>query len=231
MNPLLLEKIKESLSSVLPITAIVMALSITIVPLTPGVLVLFLFGSFLLIVGVGMFTLGVDMSMTPMGSAIGVTMSRAKHMAIPLVVAFILGMLITVAEPDLTVLAQQVPAIPNQVLIFTVAAGVGLFLVVALLRVMLKIPLSLLLVGFYVAAFVLAILFTPNDFIPVSFDSGGVTTGPITVPFIMALGVGLASVRNDKNATSDSFGLVALCSIGPIVSVLILGICYAPDSA
>ncbi len=231
INPQLLEKIRESLSSVLPITAIVMVLSVTIVPLTPGVLVLFLFGAFLLIVGVGMFTWGVDMSMTPMGSAIGVTMSRAKHMAVPLIVAFVLGMLITVAEPDLTVLAQQVPAIPNQVLIFTVAAGVGFFLTVALLRVMLKIPLSWLLVGFYVLAFVLAIVFTPNGFIPVSFDSGGVTTGPITVPFIMALGVGLASVRNDKNATSDSFGLVALCSIGPILSVLLLGVFYAPDSA
>ena len=231
INPQLMEKIRESLSSVLPITAIVMALSITIVPLTTGVLVLFLFGSFLLIVGVGMFTLGVDMSMTPMGSGIGVYMSRAKHRAIPLAAAFVLGMLITVAEPDLTVLAGQVPAIPNMVLILTVAAGVGLFLAVALLRVMLKIPLSRLLVGAYLLAFVLALVFAPNDFIPVSFDSGGVTTGPITVPFIMALGVGLASVRNDKNATSDSFGLVALCSIGPILSVLILGICYAPDSA
>ena len=231
INPQLMEKIKESLSSVLPITAIVLALSITIVPLTPGVLVLFLFGSFLLIVGVGMFTLGVDMSMTPMGSAIGVTMSRARRRILPLAAAFLLGMLITVAEPDLTVLAGQVPAIPNLVLILTVAAGVGLFLVVALLRVTLKIPLSYLLVSFYLGAFVLAVLFTPNDFIPVSFDSGGVTTGPITVPFIMALGVGLASVRNDKNATNDSFGLVALCSIGPILSVLILGICYAPDSA
>ena len=231
INPQLMEKIKESLSSVLPITAIVLALSITIVPLTPGVLVLFLFGSFLLIVGVGMFTLGVDMSMTPMGSAIGVTMSRARRRVLPLAAAFLLGMLITVAEPDLTVLAGQVPAIPNLVLILTVAAGVGLFLVVALLRVTLKVPLSYLLVGLYLGAFVLAILFTPNDFIPVSFDSGGVTTGPITVPFIMALGVGLASVRNDKNATNDSFGLVALCSIGPILSVLILGICYAPDSA
>ncbi len=231
INPQLLEKIKESLSSVLPITAIVMILSITIVPLTPGVLVLFLFGSFLLIVGVGMFTMGVDISMTPMGNAIGVTMSRARHRAVPLAVAFVLGMLITVAEPDLTVLAQQVPAIPNWTLILTVAGGVGLFLVVALLRVMLKIPLSHLLVSFYLGAFLLAIVFVPNDFIPVSFDSGGVTTGPITVPFIMALGVGLASVRNDKNATSDSFGLVALCSIGPILSVLILGICYAPDSA
>ena len=231
INPQLMEKIKESLSSVLPITAIVLALSITIVPLTPGVLVLFLFGSFLLIVGVGMFTLGVDMSMTPMGNAIGVTMSRARRRILPLAAAFLLGMLITVAEPDLTVLAGQVPAIPNLVLILTVAAGVGLFLVAALLRVTLKVPLSYLLVGLYLGAFVLAILFTPNDFIPVSFDSGGVTTGPITVPFIMALGVGLASVRNDRNATNDSFGLVALCSIGPILSVLILGICYAPDSA
>ncbi len=231
INPQLLEKIRESLSSVLPITAIVLLMSITIVPLTPGALVLFLFGSALLIVGVGVFTLGVDMSMTPMGSSIGVYMSRAKHMAIPLAVAFVLGMLITVAEPDLTVLAQQVPAIPSWTLIITVAAGVGLFLVVALLRVMLKIPLSQLLVGFYLGAFILALLFVPTDFIPVSFDSGGVTTGPITVPFIMALGVGVASVRSDKNSTSDSFGLVALCSIGPILSVLILGICYSPDSA
>lgn len=230
INPQLLEKIKESLASVLPITAIVLALSITIVPLTPGALVLFLFGSLMLIVGVGVFTLGVDMSMTPMGSGIGVYMSRARHMAIPLAVAFVLGLLITVAEPDLTVLAGQVPAIPNQVLIFTVAAGVGLFLVVALLRILLKIPLSRLLVGFYLVVFTLA-LFAPKDFIPVSFDSGGVTTGPITVPFIMALGVGMASVRSDKNSTSDSFGLVALCSIGPILSVLVLGICFAPDSA
>ena len=231
INPLLLEKIKESLSSVLPITAIVLALSISIVPLTTGALVLFLFGAVLLIVGVGVFTLGVDMSMTPMGSAIGMYMSRAKHISIPLAVAFVLGLLITVAEPDLTVLAGQVPAIPSRVLIFTVAAGVGLFLVIALLRVMLKIPLSQLLVSFYLGAFVLALLFAPRDFIPVSFDSGGVTTGPITVPFIMALGVGVASVRSDKNATSDSFGLVALCSIGPILSVLILGICFSPDSA
>ena len=231
INPQLLEKIRESLSSVLPITAIVLLLSVTMVPLTPGALVLFLFGSLLLIVGVGVFTLGVDMSMTPMGGGIGAYMSRARHMSVPLLIAFALGMLITIAEPDLTVLAQQVPAIPNQVLILTVAAGVGLFLVIALLRVMLKIPLSRLLVVFYLAAFALAILFTPNDFIPVSFDSGGVTTGPITVPFIMALGVGAASVRSDKNSTSDSFGLVALCSIGPVLSVLVLGVCYAPDSA
>ena len=231
INPQLLEKIRESLSSVLPITAIVLLLSITAVPLTPGTLVLFLFGAVLLIVGLGVFTLGVDMSMTPMGSGIGVYMSRSRYMAVPLAAAFVLGVIITVAEPDLTVLAQQVEAIPSTVLILTVAAGVGAFLVIALLRVMLKIPLSQLLVSFYLGAFVLALLFAPRDFIPISFDSGGVTTGPITVPFIMALGVGLASVRSDKNSTSDSFGLVALCSIGPILSVLILGICYSPESA
>ena len=230
INPQLLEKIKESLSSVLPITAIVLMLSMTITPLTTGALVLFLFGAALLIVGVGVFTLGVDMSMTPMGHGIGVTMSRARHMAIPLVVAFVLGVLITVAEPDLTVLAEQVSAIPSHVLILTVAAGVGLFLVIALLRTMLSVHLSHLLAGAYLLVFLLA-LFAPRDFIPVSFDSGGVTTGPITVPFIMAMGVGMASVRSDKNSTSDSFGLVALCSIGPVLSVLLLGICYAPESA
>ena len=230
INPQLLEKIKESLSSVLPITAIVLLLSMTITPLTTGALVLFLFGAALLIVGVGVFTLGVDMSMTPMGHGIGVTMSRARHMAIPLVVAFVLGVLITVAEPDLTVLAEQVSAIPSHVLILTVAAGVGLFLVIALLRTMLSVHLSHLLAGAYLLVFLLA-LFAPRDFIPVSFDSGGVTTGPITVPFIMAMGVGMASVRSDKNSTSDSFGLVALCSIGPVLSVLLLGICYAPESA
>ena len=230
INLQLMEKIKESLSSVLPITAIVLLLSVTIAPLTPGAIVLFSFGAILLIVGVGIFTLGVDLSMTPMGQGIGTALGRSKSLALPILLCFVLGALITVAEPDLQVLAEQVPAVPNMTLILTVAVGVGIFLVIALLRVRLQIPLSFLLVGFYIAAFALS-LFVPADFIPAAFDSGGVTTGPITVPFIMALGVGMASMRSDKNATSDSFGLVALCSIGPILSVMILGICYTPDSA
>ena len=230
INPQLLEKIKESLSSVLPITAIVLVLSISVAPLTPGTMVLFLFGALMLIFGIGIFTLGADMSMTPMGSGMGVYLSRSKKMIISLLAAFLLGAIVTIAEPDLQVLAQQVPAIPDMTLILTVAVGVGIFLLIAMLRMLLAIPLSYLLVGFYTLAFAL-VLFTPNDFIPVSFDSGGVTTGPITVPFIMALGVGMASVRSDKNSTSDSFGLVALCSIGPILSVLILGVCYSPDGA
>ncbi|MFR5601213.1 MAG: DUF1538 domain-containing protein [Lachnospiraceae bacterium] len=225
-----MEKVYESVASVLPITGIVLALSISIAPLTPGTLVLFLFGALLLVFGMGFFTLGVDMSMIPMGEGIGVQMSKSKRIWIPLVVCLILGIMITVAEPDLQILANQVSSIPNAVLIFTVAAGVGLFLLMAELRMLLKIPLSYALVFFYTIIFGFTIL-APEAFIPVSFDSGGVTTGPITVPFLMALGIGMASVRSDKNSSNDSFGLIALCSIGPIMSVLLLGIFYRPDSA
>ncbi len=230
INPQLMEKIKESLSSVLPITAIVLLLCVSIAPIQTGTLVLFLFGALLLIVGIGFFTLGADISMTPMGQGMGVEMGRARHLTLPLLAAFVLGLLITIAEPDLQVLATQVPAIPSTVLIFTVAAGVGLFLALAVLRTYIKLRLSTLLLIFYSIVLLLTIL-TPGSFIPVSFDSGGVTTGPITVPFIMSLGVGLASVRSDKHATGDSFGLVSLCSIGPVIAVLLLGSFYRPDSA
>jgi len=229
-NELLKEKVIESLSSVLPITVIVLIVSISIAPLSPGVFMLFLFGAVMLVLGMGLFTLGVDMSMMPMGEGIGIQMSRSKKIWISLAVCFVLGVLITIAEPDLQVLAEQVPAVPNLVLILTVAVGVGLFLVVAQLRMLLNIPLSYTLVGFYILVFLLAV-FTPANFVPVAFDSGGVTTGPITVPFIMALGIGMASIRSDKNSSSDSFGLIALCSIGPILSVLLLGVFYQPEDA
>ena len=229
-NRLLLEKVYESIAAVLPITAIVLILSISIAPLTPGTWTVFFFGALLLIFGMGFFTLGVDMSMIPMGEGVGVMMSKAKKQRIPLAVCFVLGMVITIAEPDLTVLANQVPSIPNMTLILTVAAGVGLFLLFARLRVQMQIPLSYRLVFFYILIFVLAFII-PKNFVPVSFDSGGVTTGPVTVPFIMALGIGMASVRSDKNSSTDSFGLTALCSVGPILAVMLLGICYKPQDA
>lgn len=229
-NELLLEKVYESVAAVLPITAIVLILSITLAPLTPATLTLFIFGAVLLVLGMGFFTLGAEMSMIPMGEGIGARMSKARHIVIPLAVCLILGIIITIAEPDLQVLAQQVPAIPNMTLILTVAMGVGIFLVIAEVRMLLKIPLSFLLLFFYALIFILS-YFAPNSFVAVSFDSGGVTTGPITVPFIMALGIGMASVRSDKNSSTDSFGLISLCSIGPILSVLILGICYKPADA
>ena len=230
INKQLTEKIQESMASVLPITAIVFLLSITIAPLDPGTLVLFLFGAILLVGGMGLFTMGVDMSMIPMGDGMGVAISKNKFFLLPIAVYFLLGVLTTMAEPDLQVLANQVPAIDNMVLILTVAVGVGLFLVIAAMRIRNGIPLRRLLLLFYFVVFALAFL-APRNFIPVSFDSGGVTTGPITVPFIMSLGLGIASTRSDKNSASDSFGLISLCSIGPILCVLLLGIIYQPQEA
>ncbi len=230
MNPKLKEKTLESLSAVLPITAIVLALSIFLVPLEVGTVVMFFVGAFMLIIGMGMFQLGSEMAMTPLGEGIGVQLSKSKKIWIIAIISLLMGALITVAEPDLQVLSNQVPSIPNQVLILTVAVGVGLFLSMAVLRIVLKINLSYLLMGFYALVLLLSFLI-PKDFVAVAFDSGGVTTGPITVPFIMAMGVGLTMIRSDKNASNDSFGLVALSSIGPILAVMILGCFYSPKEA
>ena len=215
----------ESLTSVLPIILIVLVLGFTIAPVPNNAMMAFLLGGVLLIGGMGLFTLGSEMSMIPLGQAVGSEITRSKKVWIIVGISFLIGIIITVAEPDLQVLANQVPAIENNVIIWSVAVGVGVFLVIALLRILLGIQLRWLLIGFYVLVFGLAMFVSP-DFWAVAFDSGGVTTGPMTVPFIMALGVGVASIRSDENAKSDSFGLVALCSIGPILSVLILGFVY-----
>lgn len=230
MNLKLKEKINESLSAVLPITAIVLIISVFLVPMELGSIVMFLTGAAMLIVGMGFFQLGAEMAMTPIGEGVGVQISKMKKLITVLLMGFVMGVIITVSEPDLQVLAGQVPSIPNTVLILTVALGVGLFLALAIVRIHYKISLSGLLIGCY-AALILVSLFVPKEFLAVAFDSGGVTTGPMTVPFIMAVGVGLASVRNDKNAASDSFGLVAISSIGPILAVLILGCFYRPTEA
>lgn len=230
MNEKLKEKIKESLASVLPITIIVLLLSVTLVPMETGILALFLMGALLLIVGMGFFQLGAEMAMTPLGQGVGSRLIKSKRMISIVLVSFFMGVIITIAEPDLQVLANQVASIPNQVLIWTVAVGVGLFLVVAVLRILFHVSLSKMLFVFYVFLFVLS-FFSPDSFTSVAFDSGGVTTGPMTVPFIMALGVGLSAARSDREGASDSFGLVALCSIGPIMMVLLLGIFYHPGDA
>lgn len=225
MNKILKEKLNEALTSVLPITLIVILLSVTITPMPIGTIALFLVGAVMLIVGMAFFQLGTDVSMTPMGEGIGAELPKTKNLLLISLITLVIGILITIAEPDLQVLAEQVPSIPNMMLILTVAVGVGLFFVVAVLRTVLKIRLSVLLIVFYICVFILSI-FVPDNFVSVAFDSGGVTTGPITVPFIMALGVGLASIRGDRDAQDDSFGMVALCSIGPILAVLLLGIFY-----
>ncbi len=220
--------IKESLSSVLPIAIIVLILSVTFVSLDAGVLVLFLFGTILLILGMSFFTVGSGMSMEPLGEGIGKSLNKSNKIMIPLLICGVLGFIITVSEPDLQVLAEQVPTIPNALLINCVGIGVGIFLSITLIRNKKNIPLRNLLLIFYILVIGLA-FFAPKEFVPTAFDSGGVTTGPITVPFIMALGAGLASLKKGKHSGENSFGLVALCSVGPILSVLLLSIFYKPQ--
>ena len=229
-NKKLKEKIDESIQAVVPITMIVLLLSIFLVPMETGTIAMFLVGAFMLIIGMAFFQLGAEMSMTPLGEGVGAQIMKTKRLPILILVCFVMGVIITIAEPDLQVLANQVPSIPNETLIWTVALGVGAFLVLAVLRILFKLRLSLLLFILYIAVFLLSFV-APADFISVAFDSGGVTTGPMTVPFIMAIGVGLSSIRSDKNGASDSFGLVSLCSIGPIAMVLLLGIFYHPTGA
>ena len=219
--------IKESLSSVLPIAIIVLILSVTFASIEAGVLVLFLFGTILLIMGMSFFTIGSTVSMEPLGDGIGKSLNKNSKILLPLIICFVLGVLITVSEPDLQVLAEQVPTIPNAMLVMCVGIGVGVFLSITLVRNKKEISLRSMLLVFYILIIGLS-FFAPNEFVPTAFDSGGVTTGPITVPFIMALGAGLASGKKGKHTGEHSFGLVALCSIGPILSVLLLSIFFNP---
>ena len=229
-HTLLQDKFREALISVLPITAIVLLLCFTVAPIPNNMLVSFLTGAVMLIIGMAFFTLGADTAMTPIGNKVGSQITKSRKVWVIVFVSFLLGVIITISEPDLQVLANQVPTIPNAVLIGTVALGVGVFLVIAMLRILFGISLNILLIGFYIIVFGLAML-VPKNFWAVAFDSGGVTTGPMTVPFIMALGVGVSSIRSDRHAGNDSFGLVALCSIGPVLAVLVLGLMFPTEGA
>ena len=219
------EKVREALASVVPITLIVLILCFTAAPVPTDVLLAFLVGAVLLIVGMGLFTLGADTAMLPIGERVGAQMTKSRKLWVVVCVSLLIGIIVTISEPDLQVLAGQVPGIPNAVLIGAVAVGVGIFLVIALLRILFQIPLNGLLIASYIVIFTLA-AFAPKDFLAVAFDSGGVTTGPMTVPFIMALGLGVSSTRSDGKAGEDSFGLVALCSVGPVLAVLTLALAY-----
>ena len=227
-------KIKEALVSALPITVIVYI--VALLPwfsLSVSQILTFTVSAVLLVVGIGFFNLGADLAMTPMGTHVGAGLSRQKKLGLLLSVCFVLGVLITIAEPDLQVLANQVRSVMNgELLKYTVGVGVGAFLILAILRIVFKRRLSVLLMLFYMLLFALALMLSEQGktaLLPMAFDSGGVTTGPITVPFIMALGVGISSVLGDRRSQENSFGLVALCSIGPILAVLVLGLFAGKD--
>jgi len=224
------EKLREAVASVLPIALIVVALCFTITPMPVDLMLSFVIGTAMLIFGLGLFSFGADNSMTLIGSYTGTKLTQSRKLWIILGLSFVLGVIITIAEPDLQVLAGNVPHINTTVLIITVSVGVGLFLMLCMIRILFGIQLRWILLFFYAVIFILAALSDP-DFLSVAFDSGGVTTGPMTVPFIMSMGVGVASIRSDKNAEADSFGLVALCSIGPVLAVLVLGFFYPGDGS
>ena len=225
MNEKLKEKLGESLMSVLPITAIVAAICFFVTPVSSDVMMLFFVGAIFLVFGISLFSLGAESSMSLIGERIGASLSKSKKIWLIALVSFLVGIITTIAEPDLQVLATQAAEIPSDVLILTVGIGVGIFLSIAMLRIVFNIKLYKLLIFLYIILFAIS-FFVPSNFLPLAFDSGGVTTGPITVPFIIALGIGAASIRTDKNSESDSFGLVALCSIGPIIAVMILGLIF-----
>ena len=222
-------KIKEALISVLPVTGIVLILNwlpFVNISLTTKECLIFIVSALILIVGIGLFNLGADIAMQPMGEKVGTGLMKTKKISIIAVIALIMGLLITIAEPDLTVLADQVSAvISKNALIYSIGAGVGIFLVIAILKIITKKDLSSIIIYFYFMLFALAALLIAlgkGSMFALSFDSGGVTTGPITVPFIMALGVGVAATVGGRNQKENSFGLIALCSVGPIIAVLIL---------
>ena len=233
MYKILLSKLREAVVSVAPVAVIVLIISLTpAANLTGTEIAAFSISAVALIIGIALFNLGADLAMTPMGEYMGSGLTKSKKIWLLVAVCFVMGLLITIAEPDLTVLANQVKdimpggeAAGRMLLIVTVGVGVGIFLVVAVLKILFHRDLSMLIMFFYLMLFaVCAVMAEQGKFelIPLSFDSGGVTTGPITVPFIMALGVGIAATVGGRNANENSFGLVALCSVGPIIAVMVL---------
>ncbi|GHV45756.1 hypothetical protein FACS1894204_05740 [Synergistales bacterium] len=229
MKKILLEKLKESLQAVLPIGGVILLVHFTIVSVPLGTIALMGFGMVTLIIGLTLFSLGTEMAMMPMGVHIGSALLKSKNLALLIGGCFVFGFIVTVAEPDLQVMSKQVPSVPNFILLAGVAGGVGLFLVGAMIRVLFRLRLSYMLIVMYVFTFGLAIF--SSDYLAVAFDASAVTTGPITVPFLLALGAGVAGVSGGKGSEEDNFGICAICSVGPILAVLITGLFFDSGSS
>ena len=220
----ILNKFKETAVSVLPIMGIVLFLGLTVAPLDKFLLIRFVLGGILLIIGLTIFLLGVDLGIQPMGERCGAELTKKRSLPLLLIVAFIIGFIVTAAEPDIQVFGDQVKGVFSFVnktaITFVIAAGVGLFIMIGLLRTILNLSLKLTFFISYTILFAIA-MFAPDSFMGIAFDSGGATTGPMTVPFIMALGLGVSSVRTDDE---NSFGLTGVCSIGPVTAVILYSI-------
>ena len=216
-------KLRESIGAIVPVAAIVLVLAVTVTPVDSGTMLLFLFGVGFLILGMSFFTLGAEMSMQTLGEKIGSTTASTGKTWLMALVSFLIGLIVTFSEPDLQILADQVPGVPSVLLILTISVGVGVFLMIAILRIVFGVSLRVLLAVFYAITLILS-FFLPPAFRPLAFDSGGVTTGPMTVPFLMSFGAGVSGVRSKEENQGDSFGLTALASVGPVIAVIVLGI-------
>ena len=226
----LLQTVSEVIYSVIPLTMLVVILQITVIKLPLNVFFQFIIGVAMVSLGLILFLLGVHIGLLPLGELIGSALVGTGKSWLFIFFGLLLGFVITVAEPDVRVLAIQVDmvsegVIPKYILIYAVALGVGISVGFAMLRVIMNIPIQYLLIAGYTLVFLIA-GFVPQQFLAISFDAGGVTTGPMTVPFILALGVGVTAALGGRNPSSDGFGLVALASIGPIIAVLLLGVIY-----
>ncbi|MDR0853048.1 MAG: DUF1538 domain-containing protein [Clostridiales Family XIII bacterium] len=230
MDNIITEKLKESIKSLLPIVVIVLILNFTMAPMPFAVRGMFLIGALLLMIGMAVFTLGADLAMMPIGEHLGMYLSKSRKIWFIVIASLLMGTMVTIAEPDLQILARQVPSVPTNVLTIVVATGLGLFLAIAMLRIIFNISMAKLLSVLYIGALALG-FFIPKEYLAVSFDAGGVTTGPFAIPFILALGVGVSAVRGGASSKDDSFGLAALCSIGPIYAVMILSFLFPAEQS
>ena len=225
---ILMEKLKEATASVLPISLIVMAISFVLVPVDAGLMLSFVIATAMLILGMGLFTLGADMSMSRIGNYMGAKLTKSRNLPLILFVSFALGVAITVAEPDLQVLAGNVPEIDTTVLILTVSVGVGFFLMLCMVRILFSISLRTMLIVFYAIVFAAAFL-SDKSILSVAFDSGGVASGPLTATFMLPFATGACEALGG-NVMTDAFGLVALVAMMPLITVQVMGAIYVVKS-
>ncbi len=223
--------LSEVVQAILPVTVTVLVLQFALLSMPLKSLFQLLIGAGFIMLGLALFLYGIRIGLLPMGEAIGSQLPNWGSALVVVSVAFVLGFAVTVAEPDVRVLAFQVDMVSEgyigrNLLVSVVALGIAIFVALAMLRIILGIPMAYILIAGYSAIMVLS-FFTPPQFVPVAFDAGGVTTGPMTVPFILALGIGLTSVLSGKSNLSNSFGLIGLASIGPVLAVLLLGVIFA----
>ncbi len=225
----LFQKFKEVLLSVIPITIIVILLNFSIAKLPNDVFIRFIIGVILITIGLSIFLFGVDIGITPLGTKIGKSISKFNKLWIIIIIGFVLGFFISIAEPDLQILASQVAAVTNGqiaklIILIVVSIGIAVLLVFGLVRIVYNFSLNKILAILYGITLLLSFFVSP-EFLAISFDASGATTGALTVPFILALALGISSLKKDsKQSEKDSFGLVAITSTGAILGVMLMGI-------